>query len=295
MVVIIAGPTGVGKTKMAVELAKHYNTEIISGDSMQIYKGLDIGTAKVTTSEAQGITHHMIDIIEPTKDYSVAQYQRQVRHLINTFQTKNKRPIIAGGTGYYIKSVLHDFDFSEAHQSTTFEQQFESTNNEALHSYLASLDKASSETMHPNNRKRVLQALYRVMHGKKKSALKEPAPLYDYCLIVLSMDRKTLYERIDQRVDQMMAEGLVEEAKMLYDSTPSTTASKAIGYKELFGYFEGDYDLKEAIRLIKRNTRRYAKRQFTYFNNQFNPHYIDMGKNSFENAFYQAVKIIDKT
>ena len=295
MVVVIAGPTGVGKTALSIEVAKHYDTEIISGDSMQVYKTLDIGTAKVTAEEADGIPHHMIDILSPEEPFSVAMYQREVRALIKRFEDKGKLPLIVGGTGFYIKSVLHDFDFDGSVRDEDYDRRYRDLDNKTLHERLKAKDPKSADTIHQNNRKRVLQALIRAEEGTPKSARTEgETPLYDYCLIVLRMERTTLYERINQRVDAMIQAGLLKEARALYEKGPSSTAAQAIGYKELFEYFEGHVTLETAIETIKRNTRRYAKRQYTYFFNQFDPHVIDVDGKDIKTISSEAISIIDR-
>jgi len=296
MVIVITGPTGVGKTKLSLKIAKHYETEIISGDSMQIYKTLDIGTAKVTKEEQSLIPHHMIDILSPQESFSVALYQKKVRSLIETFKANNKIPLIVGGTGFYIKSVLHDFNFEAAHPDEAFLKEHESLDSETLYDKLNHLDLEAAKIIHPNNKKRIIQALYRAQNNVKRSnTLNAEKPLYDYCLIVLRRNRETLYQIINERVDQMIEQGLVEEAKTLYRNHPSLTAKKAIGYKELFEYFKGNISLDEAIELIKRNTRRYAKRQFTYFYNQFEPNIIDVDNKPLETIQKEAVNIIENS
>ncbi len=295
MVVVITGPTGVGKTQLSLEIAKHYRTEIISGDSMQIYKSLDIGTAKVTKAEQSTVKHHMIDIIAPQEAFSVALYQKKVRSIIAQFKAKTKLPLIVGGTGFYIKSVLHDFNFENAHSDDDFKSRMEKLTNETLYERLKKEDPEAAESIHPNNKKRLIQALYRVQTQTLRSNTQNAdAPLYDYCLIVLRKKRSTLYENINKRVDKMVQEGLVDEAFKLYQNNPSITAKKAIGYKELFQYFDGHITLEESINLIKRNTRRYAKRQFTYFYNQFTPNIIDVDNKSLSTIKEEAINLIDK-
>ncbi len=294
MVVVITGPTGVGKTKLSLEIATHYNTAIISGDSMQIYKGLDIGTAKASKEEQSLIKHHMIDILPPQESFSVALYQKQVRALIEQFKLNNKLPLIVGGTGFYIKSVLHDFNFEASHPDEDFIKKHEPFDRETLYEMLSEKDSEAARLIHPNNKKRVIQALYKTHNTSHHTSTKNgETPLYDYCLIVLRRNRETLYQIINDRVDEMIENGLVQEAKKLYQSHPSLTAQKAIGYKELFEYFDGATTLKESIELIKRNTRRYAKRQFTYFYNQFEPFIIDVDNKSLSTLKNEAIQIID--
>ncbi len=295
MIVVITGPTGVGKTELSLAVAEHYCTEIISGDAMQVYKGMDIGTAKVNKEERAAIRHHMIDILSPQEAFSVANYQKAVREHIETMYTAGKLPLIVGGTGFYIKSVLHDFDFTDTKRDFTYEKKLEALNDETLHEKLVELDPDAAKTLHPHNRKRVLQALRRAESGQLKSAsTNQDKALYDYLIIVLDMEREKLYHRIETRVDAMFAQGLLEEARKIYDENPAYTAANAIGYKELFGYFAGSYDLPEAKRLIKRNTRRYAKRQLTYFRNQFDAKIIDVDAVNQQHLVASVIALIDK-
>jgi tRNA dimethylallyltransferase len=294
MIIVIIGPTGVGKTKLSLELAKYYSTEIISGDSVQVYKGLDIGSAKITPKEMQNIKHHMINILEPTEPFSVAVYQKMVRQKIELIQKTNKMPIVVGGTGLYIKSVLHDFNFDGAHRDEAFENRFNTVDNETLYNHLKTIDPEAVSEIHVNNRKRILQALYRAEQDIKISEEKSGnKPLYDYLIIGLTMERALLYERINQRVDEMFKEGLVKEVKDLYKKNINTQSVQAIGYKELYAYFDGDYDLEKAKELIKRNTRRYAKRQYTYFNNQLKVHWFNVNLSQFDQTINEVKKHID--
>jgi len=296
MIVVIVGPTGVGKTKLSLALAKHFNTELISGDSVQVYKGLDIGSAKVTKAEQAEVKHHMIDILEPDEPFSVAAYQRLVRWKIADFNARGKRPIIVGGTGFYINSVLHDFDFNSQARDDDFEASKADVDNETLFNTLKALDPDTAKKLHANNRKRVLLALKRALDGELMSQNKnQHKKLYDYCIIALSLDRETLYERINQRVELMFEQGLLDEVKNLYDQQINSNATTAIGYKELYGYFNGEYDLEEAKRLIKRNSRRYAKKQFTYFNNQLDVHWVNANLDNFNETINDAIKIIEET
>jgi len=294
MIVVIVGPTGVGKTKLSVELAKHFQTEIISGDSVQVYKDLDIGSAKVTKEEMQGIKHHMIDVLNPSEDFSVALYQKMVREQIEEFQAKGLMPLIVGGTGLYIKSVLYNYNFSETKRDHAYEKEVAHLDNETLHKELEKKDKESAKKIHPNNRKRVLQALQRADTHKVSSEQGKDEKVYDFLMIGLSMDRELLYERINQRVDQMIEDGLVEEARKLYEQDISYTAAQAIGYKELFAYFDGELSLKEAIDLIKTKSRQYAKKQFTFFRNQFDVHWIDVDISNFDQTVEQAIQYIEQ-
>ena len=274
-VLCIVGPTAVGKTKMSIELAKQLNGEIISGDSMQIYRGMDIGTAKATMDERQGIPHHLIDEKNPDEPYSVAAFQQTVRAKMEEIKSRGKLPIIVGGTGLYIKSVLYDYEFAgESESKEIDEAKYGHLSNEELHAKLAAVDEAGAKDIHPNNRKRVIRALeiYETSGVKKSEMIEkqEHKMIYDACLIGLTDDRNVLYDRINKRVDTMYETGLVEEVKALFDEgIPAESQSiGAIGYKELYDYFKGLISLEESKELIKRNSRRYAKRQYTWFNNQ---------------------------
>lgn len=274
-VLCIVGPTAVGKTKMSIELAKKLNGEIISGDSMQIYRGMDIGTAKATMDERQGIPHHLIDEKNPDEPYSVAAFQQTVRAKMEEIKSRGKLPIIVGGTGLYIKSVLYDYEFAgESESKEIDEAKYGHLSNEELHAKLAAVDEAGAKDIHPNNRKRVIRALeiYETSGVKKSEMIEkqEHKMIYDACLIGLTDDRTVLYDRINKRVDVMYETGLVEEVKALFDEgIPAESQSiRAIGYKELYDYFKGFISLEESKELIKRNSRRYAKRQYTWFNNQ---------------------------
>jgi tRNA dimethylallyltransferase len=294
MIVVIVGPTGVGKTKLSVELAKYYETEIISGDSVQVYKELNIGSAKVSEDEMQGIKHHMIDVLEPSEDFSVAIYQKMVRRKIKEFEDRGLMPLIVGGTGLYIKSVLYNYNFSDTKRDHDFEARLKDVDNETLHKKLQTKDPLSAEKIHPNNRKRVLQALQRADSHKVSSETKKDEQVFDFVMIGLRMDREELYKRINNRVDQMMEEGLLEEVRTLYDKGISSTAAQAIGYKELYQYFDGKTSLKEAIKTIKTKSRQYAKKQFTFFHNQFDVHWIDVDPKNFSQSIVQAKQYINK-
>ncbi|MEE0881598.1 MAG: tRNA (adenosine(37)-N6)-dimethylallyltransferase MiaA, partial [Turicibacter sp.] len=288
-VLCIVGPTAVGKTRMSIELAKALNGEIISGDSMQIYRGMDIGTAKATLEERQGIVHHLIDEKNPDEPYSVAAFQQTVRAKIEEIKSRGKLPIIVGGTGLYIKSVLYDYEFAgESESKEVDEMKYGHLSNEELHAKLAEIDEAGAKAIHPNNRKRVIRALeiYETSGIKKSEMIEkqEHKLIYDVCLIGLTDDRKVLYDRINQRVDKMYETGLVEEVEALFkQGIPADAQSiRAIGYKELYDYFNGLISLEESKELIKRNSRRYAKRQYTWFNNQMDVVWFDVDVKHFD-------------
>jgi tRNA dimethylallyltransferase len=276
-VIAIVGPTASGKTALSVELAKAIDGEVINGDAMQVYKGLDIGTAKITDEEMDGIPHHLFDIKEPDEPFSVAAYQMDVRNCIKDIQDRGKTPIIAGGTGLYVQSVLFDFRFTEEAADLEVRERLEKelaiNGAEQLYERLICLDPKSAEKIHPNNHRRLVRALEIIeVTGQTKGEQEEDAghaPLYDHLIVGLQMDREVLYERIGLRVDLMMDKGLLHEAKTLWDEGIRGVQSvQAIGYKELHEYIEGKLSLDEAVELIKKNTRNYAKRQMTYFRNK---------------------------
>ena len=283
-VLVIVGPTAVGKTALSVKMAKKFNGEIISGDSLQIYKKLDIGTAKISTSEMSGIPHHLIDVIEPTDNYSVADFQKAGRQLITEITERGHLPIIAGGTGLYIQSLLYDYQLGAKEEVVSevrkkYEELAEKIGKKQLWEYLKEKDPLAAEKIHWNNQRKVIRALevfevtgYSIMTPKEK-----PQCLYEYCMIGLDTDRKLLYQRIDQRVDQMIAAGLVDEARFVY-SLGEIQASQGIGYKELYPYFKGEITLEEAVEQIKQNSRRYAKRQLTWFRNRLKAQWFDLLK-----------------
>jgi tRNA dimethylallyltransferase len=282
---VIIGPTAVGKTKLSVEMAKQFNGEIISGDSMQIYRGMDIGTAKIKEDEMDGIPHHLIDIQNPDESFSVAEFQQLVRAKISEIAEKGKLPIIVGGTGLYIQSVIYDYQFSDAPADEAFRIKLEEKEREigsdALHQELSELDPESAAQIHPNNIRRVIRAL-EIYHctGKLMSEFQkqqEPDLLYNTALVGLTMDRELLYERINSRVDLMMNEGLLEEVKDLYQQGLRECQSiQAIGYKEIYEYFDGLVSLEQAVENLKQNSRRYAKRQLTWFRNKMNVEWFEM-------------------
>lgn len=298
-VLCIVGPTAVGKTKMSIELAKQLNGEIISGDSMQIYRGMDIGTAKATMDERQGIPHHLIDEKNPDEPYSVAAFQQTVRAKMEEIKSRGKLPIIVGGTGLYIKSVLYDYEFAgESESKEVDEAKYGHLSNEELHAKLAAVDEAGAKDIHPNNRKRVIRALeiYETSGVKKSEMIEkqEHKMIYDACLIGLTDDRTVLYDRINKRVDTMYETGLVEEVKALFDEgIPDESQSiRAIGYKELYDYFKGFISLEESKELIKRNSRRYAKRQYTWFNNQMDVTWFKVDVQHFDKTVQEVLTYV---
>lgn len=278
-VVAIIGPTAVGKTHLSIELAKRFNGEIISGDSMQVYKGLDIGTAKIKKEEMQGIAHHMIDLREPDEEFSAADFKKYVQHYIDEITSRGKLPIIVGGSGLYIQAVLYDYQFSDLKRDPAITEKLEKTLKQEgimpLYERLKRLDPEQAEKIHPNNHRRVIRALEiyestgkRMSETEKNQTVESP---YHSILIGLEMERDLLYRRINDRVDYMMEAGLLDEVRYLYEEGYQDCQSmKAIGYKEFIPFFNGEQTLEETIELLKRNSRRYAKRQLTWFKNKMN-------------------------
>ena len=295
-VIAIVGPTAVGKTKLSIQLAKELNGEIINGDAMQIYLGMDIGTAKVTIPEMEDIPHHLLDEKNPDEQYSVAEFQTAVRAKIDEISEGGKLPIIVGGTGLYVKAVLYDYIFSEEVASSG--EQYEELTNEEIHAKLASIDPESAKGLHPNNRRRVIRALniYYETNETKSEILKkqEKKIIYDITLIGLTDERPKLYERINARVDQMITDGLVGEVKKLYEAGIKKEAQsiQAIGYKEIYDYLEGITDLETAIQLVKRNSRRLAKRQNTWFKNQMDVTWFDVDVANFDKTTDEVTAFI---
>lgn len=289
-VVVIVGPTAVGKTKTGIELAKAFDGEIVSGDSVQVYRGMDIGSAKVTKEEAEGIPHHLIDICDPDDAMSVAMFQQLARAAIDDIYTRGKLPIIVGGTGLYIRSILYDYEFVERPVDEALRAELERfaevEGREALHQRLVQLDPERAATIHPNNVRRVVRALEVTMQGDTQTTDSAPSEHYDYRLFVLHADREILYDRINQRVDAMMEAGLVEEVeRLLAQGYRDTQAMRAIGYKEMIPFIDGNISKEKATDLLKQHTRQFAKRQLTWFRHQFDGIWVDMGRKSFELSY----------
>ncbi|MFZ4454233.1 tRNA (adenosine(37)-N6)-dimethylallyltransferase MiaA [Salibacterium aidingense] len=301
-VVVIAGPTAVGKSEAGIKLASHFQGEIISGDSMQIYKGLDIGTAKVSKEERAGIPHYLIDECEPDDSFSASAFKEAAQKRIEEINQRGKLPFIVGGTGFYIQSVLRNLDFHDAPSDEEFRNKMETYvrnhGRTALHEKLKQQDEESARSIHPNNTKKVIRALeIRHVTGKTKQpfARREPTTFhYDHIIIGLTMDRNVLYSRINERVDKMVEAGLVEEAKWLYDHyPPNVQAAQAIGYKEFFPYFRGDCSLEEAAAQLKKNSRHYAKRQLTWFRNKEEVEWFDMTAGPREEKIEKMIRWIE--
>ncbi|PWZ50466.1 tRNA (adenosine(37)-N6)-dimethylallyltransferase MiaA, partial [Staphylococcus pseudintermedius] len=291
-IVAIVGPTASGKTELGVALAKAIDGEVISGDSMQVYQGMDIGTAKVTPDEMDGIPHHLIDILKPDETYSAYDFQQQAQQLITDITTRGKVPIIVGGTGLYIQSVIYDYQFDDETISPETEQRvaeqmakLKSYTNEAIHDYLGTFDPISHQEIHPNNRKRVERAISyylstkKVLSNRKKST--QLTENYDTLLVGIKMSRDTLYSRINSRVDMMLSHGLLDEVQELIElGYESCQSMQAIGYKEIIPVIKNEMPLDEAITLLKQHSRNYAKRQMTWFTNKLNVHWLDREKMS---------------
>jgi tRNA dimethylallyltransferase len=289
-VVVIVGPTAVGKTKTGIELAKAFDGEIVSGDSVQVYRGMDIGSAKVTKEEAEGIPHHLIDICDPDDAMSVAMFQQLARAAIDDIYARGKLPIIVGGTGLYIRSILYDYEFVERPVDEALREELERLaeveGREALHQRLVQLDPERAATIHPNNVRRVVRALEVAMQGDTQTTDSAPSEHYDYRLFVLHADREILYDRINQRVDAMMEAGLVEEVeRLLAQGYRDTQAMRAIGYKEMIPFIDGNISKEKSTDLLKQHTRQFAKRQLTWFRHQFDGIWVDMGRKSFELSY----------
>ena len=287
-IIVITGPTGVGKTKLSVELAKKVNGEIINADSMQVYKGLDIGTAKIKESEKEGIPHHLFDICEVDRNYTIYDYQKDCRKVISEIQERGNIPILVGGSGLYIKAALYDYEFIEE----DFHSEFEDMSNEEI---LNEIKKDHETDIHVNNRKRLVRELNKIKNGTKNSNKKNDK-VYDFDLIGLTTDRDDLYKIIDNRVDKMIEEGLLREVKELYDCNIRTKAiMTGIGYKELYKYFDGTLSLDDALNLVKKNSRNFAKRQYTFYNHQMDVKWFTVNFKDFNktvNEVYNYVKMI---
>lgn len=282
-VIAIVGPTAVGKTSLSIDLAKRFNGEIISGDSMQVYRGLDIGTAKVTLEEQAGVLHHLIDVRDIDQSYSAADFQQAAREVIQEITDRGKVPIVVGGTGLYIQSLLWDYKLGSEGERTDeslrekYEEIAEAEGNEALWKLLQAKDPLASEKIHYNNRKKMIRALevFELTGHSILEPKEQPKELYDSFLIGLNTERTRLYRRINERVDLMVEQGVLEEAKQLA-KTPEVQVAQGIGYKEFFPYFSGECSLDSAIEEVKLHSRRYAKRQLTWFRNRMSVHWYDL-------------------
>lgn len=304
-IICIVGPTASGKTGLGIELAKKIDAEIISADSMQIYKGLNVGTAKVTDEEAQGIKHHMIDICNIEDKFSVADFKNMCYDKINDILSRGKNVLIVGGTGLYVSSVVYNMSFDE--QDIDFEyrnklEKIAKNSPDELYKMLVKADKQSARQIHPNNIKRVIRALEIAKNSKilksehmenEKNRIATEENIYDFIVFYLDWDREKLYERINKRVDLMLEDGILDEAKKVYDMKldKNNTCMQAIGYKEFFPYFENNNSLEECVQRLKQETRKYAKRQVTWFKNKLEPIYLN-GQSSKEELTKEIIDYI---
>lgn len=286
MIIVITGPTAIGKTKLSIELAKKYNAEIINYDSVQIYKDMDIASAKVTKEEMEGITHHLIDIKNYDEDYSIYDYQIDARKKIEELKNKNKNIIFVGGTGLYIKAALFDYRFNKEEEK----YDFSDLTNEELYEKIINIDKDIK--VDKDNNRRLVRTLINLLNGNITN--NKDNLLYDNCYFVgLETNRDILYDRINKRVDIMVDNGLLDEAKFFYNKERTKAIMTPIGYKELFRYFDNEITKEEAIDLIKKNSRHYAKRQFTFFKNQMDIKWFDVDFNNFDNTIKDVENYID--
>lgn len=297
---ILTGPTAVGKTNLSIRLAKAVNGEIISADSMQVYRRMDIGTAKIKPEEMCGVPHHLIDICEPTEDYNVVRFATDAKRLIKEITERGHIPILVGGTGFYIQAVLYDIDFTENDEDTSCREELEAFaaehGAEALHARLAKADPASAVAIHANNVKRVIRALEfyrqtgtRISEHNEAQRGKESA--YNSAYFVLTQNRAVLYERIEKRIDLMLSEGLLEEVKGLLEEgcKPESVSMQGLGYKELVSYLNGECTLEEAVSILKRDTRHFAKRQLTWFRREREVLWFDKDDYETEDAILEAM------
>ena len=274
--VVLTGPTAVGKTKLSISLAKALNGEIISADSMQVYKYMDIGSAKIRPREMDGVVHYLVDELLPSEEFHIVKFQEMAKKAMDTIYGKGKIPLIVGGTGFYIQAITRDIDFTQAEQEDHYRRELEAIAEEKgaeyLHEMLARVDEKSAEQIHANNVKRVIRALeFYHQNGfpisRHNEEQKERTSPYNLAYFVLNAPRELLYERIDRRVDEMIEEGLVDEVKKLKEMgyRRGMVSMQGLGYKEILAYLEGEYSLEEAVRVLKRDTRHFAKRQLTWF------------------------------
>ena len=297
--IVLTGPTAVGKTSLSISLAKAVNGEIISADSMQVYKKMDIGSAKIRSEEMQGIPHYLVDVLEPEEEFHIVKFQQMAKKAMEDIYSRGKIPILVGGTGFYIQAVTKDIDFTEAQQENDYRKELEALaeekGGEHLHEMLRKVDPVSADAIHAHNVKRVIRALeFYHQNGSPISAhneeQKQHESPYNLAYFVLNMPRELLYERIDLRVDQMMKEGLLEEVSRLKEEGchRGMVSMQGLGYKEILAYLDGEYPLEEAVRVLKRDTRHFAKRQLTWFRRE--QEVIWVNKDQFS---YQEDQILD--
>lgn len=292
--IVIAGPTACGKTNLSIQLAKKIDAEIISADSMQVYKYMDIGTAKPTKEEMENIPHYLIDEIEPDEEFNVAIFQEKAKKYLEMIYNKNKIPILVGGTGFYIQALVYDINFMETNNDYEYRSYLEKLakekGNQYIHEILKKVDPVSALKIHPNNVKRVIRALeyYKqtnkpISQHNEEEKNKKVSP-YNTAFFCLNMKRETLYKRIEQRVDKMIEAGLIEEVQALLKKgySPDLVSMQGLGYKEIVPYLQGKISLEEAIYILKRDTRHFAKRQLTWFKRQENPYWINIDDFDFD-------------
>lgn len=289
MIYVIVGPTGVGKTKLSIELAKSINAEIINGDSMQVYKELNVATAKIKENEKENIIHHLFDICEVEDNYTVYDYQKDCRAKIEEITKKGKNVIIVGGTGLYIKAALYDYEFKEEDNNIDLSNYSNIDLLNKIKEYDFNTD------IHINNRKRLERAYIKYLNNNTKT-INGNNKLYEFKVIGLTTDRDNLYNKINKRVDNMVVEGLIEESKSLYNrNIHSKAINTGIGYKELYKYFNGKISLEQALELIKQNSRHYAKRQYTFFNHQLEVNWFNTDYENFNNTIKEVLEHIKNT
>ena len=302
-IIILTGPTAVGKTALSIALAKAIDGEIISADSMQVYKQMDIGSAKITKDEMEGVPHHLVDVLDPQEGFDVCRFQSMAKEALVGIYERGRVPIVVGGTGFYIQALLYDIDFTETEEDTAYRRELSelarTKGNHALHEMLKQVDPESAEAIHENNVKRVIRALeFYQETGEKISAHNEQQRLrespYQFCYFVLTDDRKTLYERIDERVDLMLEQGLVAEVQTLKEQgcRADMVSMKGLGYKEILAYLDGQISLEEAVYIIKRDTRHFAKRQLTCFRRERDVIWLDRQAYQDEASILEAMLCI---
>ena len=287
--IVLTGPTAVGKTKLSIALAKAVNGEIISADSMQVYRYMDVGSAKITPDEMDGVPHHLVDVLDPTEDFNIVLFQQLAKKSMEEIYSKGRIPILVGGTGFYIQALTRDIDFTQSEQDDSYRKELEALaaekGNTFLHDMLAAVDPKSAEDIHENNVKRVIRALeFYKQNGTRISEhneeQKEHVSPYNLAYFVLNAPRPLLYERIDARVDEMLKKGLVEEVKTLQrmGCHRGMVSMQGLGYKEILSWLGGEYPYEEAIRILKRDTRHFAKRQLTWFRREGEVTWVDKDK-----------------
>lgn len=301
--IILAGPTAVGKTKLSIALAKAVKGQIISADSMQVYRGMDIGTAKITPEEMNGVSHHLINVLEPTEDFHVVKFQEMAKAALSEIYAAGDIPILVGGTGFYIQALLYDIDFSEQDEDTEYRQQLQQLAKEHgaeyLHQLLAEIDPESAKVIHANNIKRVIRALeFHHQTGgcisKHNEEQRKKQSPYNYLYFVLNDDRQKLYDRIDRRIDEMLEQGLVDEVTGLvnHGCTRDMVSMQGLGYKEILDFLDGSCTLEEAVYRLKRDTRHFAKRQLTWFKREQDVHWLNREDKTEDELLNQMLDLV---